>query len=59
TPNLQAMAEQGMRMSQYYTSPMSAPARSMLLTGNSNQQAGMGVCGGTTAPLARRATSCG
>jgi arylsulfatase len=42
TPNLQAMAEQGMRMSQYYTSPMSAPARSMLLTGNSNQQAGMG-----------------
>ena len=43
TPNLQAMAEQGMRMSQYYTSPMSAPARSMLLTGNSNQQAGMGT----------------
>lgn len=42
TPNLQAMAEQGLRMSQYYTSPMSAPARSMLLTGNSNQQAGMG-----------------
>ena len=28
TPNLQAMAEQGMRMSQYYTSPMSAPAPS-------------------------------
>ncbi len=42
TPNLQAMAEQSIRMSQYYTSPMSAPARSMLLTGNSNQQAGMG-----------------
>ena len=42
TPNLQAMAEQGVRMSQYYTSPMSAPARSMLLTGNTNQQAGMG-----------------
>lgn len=42
TPNLQAMADRGLRMSQYYTSPMSAPARSMLLTGNSNQQAGMG-----------------
>ena len=42
TPNLQAMAEQGVRMSQYYTSPMSAPARSMLLTGNTNQQAGIG-----------------
>ena len=26
TPNLQAMAEQSIRMSQYYTSPMSAPA---------------------------------
>ena len=34
------MAEQGVRMSQYYTSPISAPARSMLLTGNTNQQAG-------------------
>lgn len=42
TPNLQALAEQGVRMSQYYTSPMSAPARSMLMTGNTNQQAGMG-----------------
>ncbi|MDI4751551.1 sulfatase-like hydrolase/transferase, partial [Salmonella enterica subsp. enterica serovar Anatum] len=30
TPNLQAMAENGVRMSQYYTSPMSAPARAML-----------------------------
>jgi arylsulfatase A-like enzyme len=42
TPNLQHLAEQGLRMSQYYTSPMSAPARSMLMTGNTNQQAGMG-----------------
>lgn len=42
TPNLQTMAEQGVRMSQYYTSPMSAPARSMLLTGATNQQAGIG-----------------
>ncbi|MBD8453331.1 arylsulfatase [Serratia rubidaea] len=42
TPNLQALAEQGVRMSQFYTSPMSAPARSMLMTGNTNQQAGMG-----------------
>lgn len=42
TPNLQTMADQGVRMSQYYTSPMSAPARSMLMTGATNQQAGMG-----------------
>ncbi|WP_203067746.1 arylsulfatase [Serratia sp. Tan611] len=43
TPNLQALAEQGVRMSQFYTSPMSAPARSMLMTGNTNQQTGMGA----------------
>ncbi len=42
TPNLQAMAGGGVRMSQYYTSPMSAPARAMLLTGNTSQQAGIG-----------------
>lgn len=39
TPNLQMMAENGVRMSQYYTSPMSAPARAMLLTGNTSQPA--------------------
>lgn len=43
TPNLQKIADQGIQFSQYYTSPMSAPARSMLLTGNTNQQAGMGA----------------
>lgn len=43
TPNLKKIAEQGIQFSQYYTSPMSAPARSMLLTGNTNQQAGMGA----------------
>lgn len=43
TPNLQTLAEQGVRMSQYYTSPMSAPARSMLMTGNTNQQAGLPI----------------
>lgn len=42
TPNLQTLAEEGVRFNQYYTSPMSAPARSMLMTGNTNHQAGMG-----------------
>lgn len=42
TPNLQALADEGIRFSQYYTSPMSAPARSMILTGNTNQEAGIG-----------------
>lgn len=42
TPNLQTLAEEGVKFSQYYTSPMSAPARSMIMTGNTNHQAGMG-----------------
>lgn len=42
TPNLEELAAQGVRLKHYYTSPMSAPARSMIMTGNSNQQAGMG-----------------
>lgn len=43
TPNLQLLAEEGLRFSQYYTAPMSAPARSMILTGNSNHEAGVGA----------------
>lgn len=42
TPNLQKLADEGIKFSQYYTAPMSAPARSMILTGNSNHEAGMG-----------------
>lgn len=42
TPHFQQLADQGLCMSQFYTSPMSAPARAMLMTGNTNQQAGMG-----------------
>lgn len=43
TPNLQTLADEGLKFSQYYTAPMSAPARSMMLTGNSNHEAGMGA----------------
>lgn len=43
TPNLQKLADQGIKFSQYYTSPMSAPARSMIMTGNTNHQAGVGA----------------
>ncbi|GBU09985.1 arylsulfatase [Gammaproteobacteria bacterium] len=43
TPNLQVLADEGIRMNRFYTAPMSAPARAMLMTGNSNQQAGMGA----------------
>ena len=43
TPNIQALADEGIRFSEYYTSPMSAPARSMIMTGNTNQEAGVGA----------------
>ena len=42
TPNICSLAENGVRVMDYYTNPMSAPTRSMLLTGVDNHQAGMG-----------------
>jgi len=42
TPNIDALARQGMRFSQFHTAPMCAPTRAMLLSGNNNHVAGMG-----------------
>lgn len=42
TPNICALAENGVKMTDYYTNPMSAPTRSMLLTGVDNHNAGLG-----------------
>ncbi|WP_117232725.1 arylsulfatase [Vibrio maerlii] len=42
TPNICALAEDGVKMTDYYTNPMSAPTRSMLLTGVDNHKAGLG-----------------
>ena len=42
TPNLDALAEQGVRFSHFHTSPMCAPTRAMLLSGNDNHIAGVG-----------------
>lgn len=42
TPNICALAESGVMVSDYYTSPMCAPTRSMLLTGVDSHQAGLG-----------------
>lgn len=50
TPNLDALADRGMRFSQFHTAPMCAPTRAMLLTGNDNHVAGVGIQGGGGAP---------
>lgn len=42
TPNICSLAENGVKVTDYYTNPMSAPTRSMLLTGVDNHKAGLG-----------------
>lgn len=45
TPNIDALAKNGIRFSQFTTAPMCAPTRAMLLTGNDNHIAGIGIQG--------------
>lgn len=42
TPNLDALAENGLKFSNFHTAPYCAVSRSMVLTGNDNHIAGMG-----------------
>ncbi|HXI71505.1 MAG TPA: arylsulfatase [Verrucomicrobiae bacterium] len=42
TPNLDHLASEGLRMTQYYTTPRCCPSRAALLTGLYPQQAGVG-----------------
>jgi arylsulfatase A-like enzyme len=41
TPNIDALAAEGMLFTRFHTAPMCAPTRAMLLTGNNNHVAGM------------------
>lgn len=42
TPSIDSLALNGIRFSRFYTAPMCAPSRAMLLTGNDNHIAGVG-----------------
>ncbi|HSJ16349.1 MAG TPA: arylsulfatase [Longimicrobiales bacterium] len=42
TPNIDRLAAEGLRFTNFHTAPMCAPTRAMLLTGNNNHVAGMG-----------------
>ncbi|MFN3213759.1 MAG: arylsulfatase [Henriciella sp.] len=43
TPNINALADQGVRFSNYHTSPLCAPSRAMLLTGLDSHRTGVGT----------------
>jgi len=45
TPNIDALAREGVLFTGFHTAPSCAPTRSMLLTGNNNHVAGMGAQG--------------
>lgn len=51
TPNLDALARHGTRLTNFHTAPSCAPTRAMLLTGMDNHQAGMGSQSGLETPL--------
>ena len=43
TPNLDALATSGIRLTNFYAAPNCSPTRSMLLTGQDNHRVGMGA----------------
>jgi len=50
TPNLDALALQGLRLTGFHTAPTCSPTRSMLLSGTDNHLAGLGSMAETLAP---------
>lgn len=55
TPNLDALAARGVRMSGFYTAPTCSPTRSMLLSGVDHHQAGIGAMAEALTPVQRGA----
>ena len=43
TPNLQWLADEGVRMTDFHTAPTCSPTRAMLLSGTDNHIAGLGA----------------
>lgn len=50
TPNLDAIARQGVRLTGFHTAPTCSPTRSMLLSGTDNHKAGLGTMAELIAP---------
>ena len=50
TPNMQRLAEQGMRFTQAYSQPLCSPTRASLLTGQYSSRHGVTTAGGHTPP---------
>jgi arylsulfatase A-like enzyme len=53
TPNIDALAQNGMRFTQFYNNARCSPTRAALLTGVNPHQAGMGYLSGTQWPHSR------
>lgn len=53
TPNLDALAMRGIRLTNFHAGPSCAPTRAMLITGTDNHLAGMGSQGSLTTPQQR------
>jgi arylsulfatase len=53
TPNIDALAERGLRATNFYVAPSCSPSRSMLLTGTDNHIAGIGNMAEWTGPMQR------
>lgn len=53
TPNIDALAENGIRFTQFYNSARCSPTRAALLTGLNPHQAGMGYLSGKREPQSR------
>jgi len=53
TPNLDALAAKGLRLTEFHTAPTCSPTRAMLLSGLDNHEAGLGAMAENSAPAQR------